>query len=133
VIVVDTSVWIDHFNDSATPEVARLRRIIANDGDLIVVGDLVLVELLQGVESAGEARKLLAELRKFDIRTIVGEAVAIQAAMNYRTLRGLGITIRKTVDLLIGTFCIENGMPLLHADRAFDHMERHLGLLTVKA
>ena len=133
-IVVDTSVWIDHFNDTRTPpQVARLRGIIGNDEDLIVVGDLVLTELLQGVASAGESRRLTLELRRFVIRDMVGEHVAIQAAANYRRLRALGITVRKTIDLLIGTFCIENGLPLLHADRDFEPMERHLGLSVVAA
>lgn len=130
-IVVDTSVWIDHFNDIATARVGRLRRIIGGDEDLIVVGDLVLAELLQGLASETEARRLRAELRRFVIRPMVGEDIAIQAAANYRALRSRGITVRKTIDILIGTFCIENGMRLLHADRDFEHMERHLGLVAV--
>ncbi len=69
----------------------------------------------------------MAELHRFVIREMVGEQVAIQAAVNYRALRALGITVRKTIDLLIGTFCIENGLPLLHADRDFEPMERHSG------
>lgn len=98
-----------------------------------MIGDLVLTELLQGVASAGELRRLMAELRRFVIREMVGEQVAIQAAANYRALRALGITVRKTIDMLIGTFCIENGLPLLHADRDFEHMQRHLGLTVVAA
>ncbi len=130
-IVVDTSVWIDHFDDARTPQVARLRAIIDGDEDLIVVGDLVLTELLQGVASSREARRLMAEFQPFVIRDMVGEHVAVQAAAHYRTLRALGITVRKTIDMLIGTFCIENALPLLHADRDFGHMERPLGLLSV--
>jgi predicted nucleic acid-binding protein len=128
VIAVDTSVWIDHLNDARTPQVAKLRDMINNHRDIIVVGDLVLSEVLQGLSSDREAALVEAELARFAIRSMVGGDIAIQSAANYRMLRERGVTVRKTIDVLIGTFCIENGLPLLHSDRDFDHMEQHLGL-----
>jgi predicted nucleic acid-binding protein len=131
VIAVDTSVWIDHLNNVRTAHVERLRVLIDDDNETIVVGDLVLCEVLQGLASEREAATVARVLRQFDVQRMGGEDIAIQAAANYRTLRALGITVRRTIDMLIGTFCIENGMPLLHADRDFGHMERHLGLAIV--
>jgi predicted nucleic acid-binding protein len=130
-IVVDSSVWIDHINDVVTPQVARLRLLVDDDDETIVVGDLVLCEVLQGLGSEREATAVARTLRQFDLRTMVGDDIAVQAAAYYRTLRARGITVRKTIDMLIGTFCIENKLPLLHSDRDFIPMEQHLGLVAV--
>jgi predicted nucleic acid-binding protein len=127
-IAVDTSVWIDHLRDSQTQQVLALRDVILHNRDIVVVGDLVLAEILQGLASDREAAVVGAALSRFLIMSVVGEDIAVQAARNYRALRALGITIRRTIDVLIGTFCIESNISLLHADRDFDPMERHLGL-----
>ena len=99
--------------------------------DEIVLGDLMLCEVLQGVDGEREAREVEGLLRRFEIVPMAGEAIAVAAARNYRSLRGRGITIRKTIDLLIGTWCIENRLPLLHNDSDFRPMARHLGLIEV--
>ena len=127
-IVVDTSVWIDFFNGIASPEVGRLDAMLGRRQ--ILVGDLILCELLRGFRSERDAAVVERELRAFAFAPMVGHAVALTAAENYRALRGRGVTIRKTIDLLIGTFCIENGHELLHSDRDFAAMAEHLGLRT---
>jgi predicted nucleic acid-binding protein len=83
--------------------------------------------------SEAQALRVANALRRFEIMPMVGADIAIQCAANYRALRRLGVTVRKTIDMLIGTFCIEHGFPLLHSDRDFDHMERQLGLVSVPA
>ncbi len=127
-IVVDTSVWIDFFNEVSSPEVERLDALLG--AQRILMGDLILCELLQGFRSEREAAMVRRELEAFNVAPMVGRAVALKAAENYRVLRRRGITIRKTIDLLIGTFCIENGHELLHDDRDFAPMAEHLGLRT---
>lgn len=130
-IVVDSSVWIDFLNGRMAPHVERLRAILGVEE--IVVGDLMLCEVLQGLESERAARDVEALLRRFAIASMVGDANAVAAARNYRSLRRRGITVRKTVDMLIGTWCIENRMPLLHNDGDFRPMVRHLGLVEAPA
>ena len=130
-IVVDSSVWIDFLNGRMAPHVERLRAILG--AEEIVVGDLMLCEVLQGLESERAARDVEALLRRFAIASMVGDANAVAAARNYRSLRRRGITIRKTVDMLIGTWCIENRVPLLHNDGDFRPMVRHLGLIEAPA
>jgi hypothetical protein len=131
-IAVDTSVWIDHLNDVTTPQVERLRDIVANRRALLLVGDLVLCEVLQGLASERQARLVERALGRFAVEPMVSPTLAAQAAANYRALRGHGVTVRRTIDLLIGTFCIERGHALLHSDRDFDGMERFLGLAVVR-
>ena len=110
----------------------RLRAMIAGERDRIAVGDLMLCEVLQGLSSEREARQVEAALRKFEIVSMTTPELAVQAAAHYRALRTRGITVRKTIDLLIGTWCIAHGIPLLHADRDFGPMVRHLGLIEVE-
>jgi predicted nucleic acid-binding protein len=129
VIVVDSSVWIDFLNGRNAPHVRRLRAALG--ADEIIVGDLMLCEVLQGLDSEREAQEVEALLRRFAIVPIAGDAIAIAAARNFRLLRRRGITVRKTIDLLIGTWCIENRMPLLHNDKDFQPLARHLGLIEV--
>ncbi len=128
-ILVDTSVWIDYLRDNRTDGAWTLDRLI--DRVPILVGDLILCELLQGLRSDREAALVEGALSRFNIVPLVTPALAIQAAANYRLLREKGITIRKTIDLLIATFCIENGHILLHADRDFDPIQTHLGLQVI--
>ena len=130
-IVVDSSVWIDFLNGRDAPHVRRLRAVLG--ADEIVVGDLMLCEVLQGLETETMAVEVEALLRRFDIVPMAGEAIAVAVARNFRALRRRGITVRKTIDLLIGTWCIENRRPLLHNDSDFRPMARHLGLIEVPA
>ena len=125
-ILVDSSVWIDHLNRVATPPVQRLYGYI--EMTPLLVGDLVLCEVLQGLRSEAEARLVERQLRRFEIVPLCDPELAVRAAAHYRHLRGRGITIRKTIDLIIATFCIERGHSLLHSDRDFEPMERLLGL-----
>lgn len=125
-ILPDTSVWIDFLRGTSSPEAERLRLLISREP--LLVGDLILCEVLQGVPTERQARDVEAVLRSFDVAHMVGDAVAIAAAANYRSLRAKGITVRKTMDLLIGAFCIRHGHILLHRDRDFDPMAQHLGL-----
>ena len=128
-IVVDSSVWIDFLNGRSAPHVRRLRMVLGVDE--IIVGDLMLCEVLQGLGTARAAQDVEALLRRFDIVPMVGDAIAVAAARNFRSLRARGITVRKTIDLLIGTWCIENSTPLLHNDSDFRPMARYLGLVEV--
>ena len=130
-IVVDSSVWIGFLNGRNVPPVQRLRAILGTDE--IIVGDLMLCEVLQGLESERAAREVEALLRRFEIVSMAGDAIAVVAARNFRALSRRGITIRKTIDLLIGAWCIENRRPLLHDDSDFHPMARHLGLIEVPA
>jgi predicted nucleic acid-binding protein len=125
-IVVDSSVWIDFLNGRSAPHVRRLQAILG--ADEIIVGDLMLCEVLQGLDSEREAREVEALLRCFEILPMGGDVISTMAARNFRDLRRRGIAVRKTIDLLIGTWCIENRMPL-HNDSDFVPMARHLGLI----
>jgi predicted nucleic acid-binding protein len=121
-IVVDSSVWINHFRDIPSPQVLRLR-----SAPRLIAGDIVVVEVLRGVPNDREARTALRKFEVFGIEPMLSPRLAIAGATNYRRLRSLGIT-PKTVDLIIATFCIANGHELLHQDRDFHHFEHHLGL-----
>jgi predicted nucleic acid-binding protein len=126
VILVDSSVWIDFFRGTVTPQTERLDALLGSE--LLVVGDLILAEVLQGFSSErdfNQARKLLTAL---DVVTLGGPEIAIQAARNFRTLRARGVTIRKTIDTLIATRCIESDYALLFSDRDFEPFVEHLGL-----
>jgi len=125
-VVVDSSVWIDYLNDAATSQTARLDGLIGHEA--ILVGDIILCEVLQGFRSEAEARRVEALLRGFDLAPMLDPDLAVRVAANYRALRRLGVTVRKTADLIIGTFCIERNHELLHDDRDFVPMEQHLGL-----
>ena len=125
-ILVDSSVWIDHFRGNDTPQVSLLDRVLASEP--VAIGDLILVEVLQGFTSDrdfNQARRLLTALTVIEIG---GAGIAVQTAQNFRRLRALGITVRKTIDTLIATRCIVDGLTLLHSDRDFDPFAQHLGL-----
>ena len=125
-ILVDSSVWIDYFRGDSTPQVEMLDALLGNEP--LAMGDLILAEVLQGFQSEREFNQAKQLLLSFEIVEIVGKDIAIQAARNFRTLRGHGITVRKTVDTLIATRCIHGGLILLHSDRDFDPFVTHLGL-----
>jgi predicted nucleic acid-binding protein len=126
-ILVDSSVWIDFLRNRITPEVARLVELIGRQR--VVIGDLVLAEVLQGIPAERDFEEALRIFSAFPVVTVSGEAVAIQAARNFRTLRALGITVRKTTDTLIATRCIIDGHALLFSDRDFAPFVEHLGLV----
>ncbi|MGA8197268.1 MAG: PIN domain-containing protein [Acetobacteraceae bacterium] len=126
VTVVDSSVWIAHFRGVDTAPVRKLASLDLDVG--LLVGDLVLLEVLQGARDATDARRMHDDLCQFEMVQMLSAVLAIKAAANYRLLRSLGITIRKTPDLIIGTYCIEHHHSLLHDDREFEPMRIHLGL-----
>jgi predicted nucleic acid-binding protein len=117
-IVVDSSVWIGHLRNLDTRAVRALRSI--EDPDTIIVGDIVLLEVLQGARNQARATRIENDLRRFQIEPMLDDNLAIRAARNYRTLRERGVTIRKTIDVIIATFCLERNRALLHDDRDFE-------------
>jgi predicted nucleic acid-binding protein len=126
-ILADSSVWIAHLRGHRTAATAMLEAAIRTDD--LVIGDLILVEILRGARDEPQARRLERTLLDYPVVSLLDPDLAVRAARNYRKLRALGVTTRKTVDLVIGTFCIERGYKLLHADRDFEPMQRHLGLV----
>jgi predicted nucleic acid-binding protein len=127
-ILVDSSVWIDYFRGAATPEADRLDALLGTEP--VAIGDLILAEVLQGFTSEHQFAQALAMLRSLEPITIGGQDIAEQATRNFRTLRAKGVTVRKTIDTLIATRCIEDGLPLLYSDRDFDPFVEHLGLVS---
>lgn len=129
-IVVDSSVWVAHIRGLESEAVIKLLAII-RDTSRVLIGDVVLLELLQGARSEEHAEHLHTRLRCFQVVPMMDHGLAVLAAKHYRTLRAKGVTIRRTVDLIIGTFCIAYGHELLHQDRDFTPMATHLGLRLV--
>ncbi|MEE8658514.1 Ribonuclease/mRNA interferase VapC, contains PIN domain [Acetobacteraceae bacterium EV16G] len=125
-ILVDSSVWIDFFRGTATPQVDILDRLLGEE--LISIGDLMMTEVLQGFASERDFNKARRLLSALDLVEIAGRDVMIEAARYFRDLRAEGITIRKTIDTLIATRCIVSGYRLLYSDRDFDPFVIHLGL-----
>ena len=125
-ILVDSSVWIDAFRNRSTLQTIRLRSLLGNEE--LAIGDLILVELLQGTDSERDFQRVRLRMLGFPSIEIGGNEIAVQAARYYRELRGLGITVRKTIDTLIATRCILDGHELLYSDRDFDPFVEHLGL-----
>jgi predicted nucleic acid-binding protein len=126
VILVDSSVWIDYFRGVVTPQAERLDTLLGKEP--LAVGDLIVTEVLQGFASDRDferARRLLATLVLVEIG---GERIAVAAARNFRALRSRGVTMRKTIDTLIATRCMEWRLALLYSDRDFDPFVEHLGL-----
>ena len=126
-ILVDSSVWIAHLRGHRTAAVAKLETAASRES--LLIGDLILLEILQGARDEAHAERIERGLRRYTIVPLLDGDLAPRAARNYRKLRALGVTVRKTADIIIGTFCIEHRHILLHDDRDFAPMERHLGLL----
>ncbi len=124
--LVDSSVWIDFFRGSLSPQVKFLEKLLEERAAL--VGDLVMVEVLQGFAHDHQFRFALRRFSYLPTLTIADADIAVAAARNYRSLRAEGVTIRKTIDTLIATRCIIDGIPLLYSDRDFDAFVTHLGL-----
>ena len=125
-VLVDTSVWIDYFLAKSNRQTIALDNLF--DTERICIGDLIITELMQGFKTKREisiANQIISRLEYYDL---VGKDIAFKAAENYRNLRQNGITIRKTIDVIIGTFCIENQIKLLHNDRDFDPLVKLIGL-----
>jgi hypothetical protein len=128
-ILVDSSVWVDYFNGTATRATDMLDGLLGHEP--VAVGDLVLAKVLQGFRNDKDfraARELLGNLPVFEM---LGAARAIKVAENHRALRRHGVTVRKTTDNVIATFCIEERLPLLYTDRDFDPFVKYLGLQPV--
>jgi predicted nucleic acid-binding protein len=129
-ILVDSSVWIDYFQGAVTSQTETLDGLLGRRR--VAIGDVILMEVLQGFREDrdfNEARKMLTSLPVVELG---GVDIAIQAAINFRHLRSLGVTVRKTIDILIATRCIESDYELLHDDRDFEPFVRHLGLRVVR-
>ncbi len=129
-ILVDSSVWIDYFKGADTRQTRTLDALLGREP--LAIGDLIATEVLQGFDddrAFDTAARLLAALTMVELG---GKRIAIQAARNYRRLRALGITVRKTIDTIIATRCIESGYELLHSDRDFEPFVSHCGLRVVE-
>ena len=129
-ILVDSSVWIDYFNGQSTPQVEILDNLLG--AQPLAIGDLILAEVLQGFRQDSDyiiAKRLLTSLTVFNLLT---SDLAIQSVDNFRVLRKQGITIRKTIDVIIATFCIQENHALLFSDRDFMPFVQHLGLQAVR-
>lgn len=125
-ILVDSSVWIDYFRGAMTPQTDKLDSLLGVEP--LATGDLILTEVLQGFitdQDFQQAKKLMTSLVTVEL---AGQDIAIKAAVNFRTLRARGITVRKTIDTVIATHCIESNLILLFSDRDFDPFVQHLGL-----
>lgn len=127
-ILVDSSVWIDYFNGKRSWQTDLLDHMLSNVP--IIMGDLILTEVLQGFKSDKDYETAKNYLDKLSFRQMGGYNVAIQSAQNYRQLRKAGVTVRKTIDIIIAAFCIIEGLTLLHDDRDFDPIASHFPLKT---
>jgi predicted nucleic acid-binding protein len=128
-IVVDSSVWINNLRGVRSSGVETF--VAVQEQDLVLLGDLILMEVLQGARSDENANRLEHLLLTYPIVQLFDVSIAAACAANYRTLRSKGVTVRKTIDVIIGTYCIVHGHALLHEDRDFEPMVHHLGLEVV--
>jgi predicted nucleic acid-binding protein len=128
-ILVDSSVWIDYFNGLITWQTNLLDNLLSDVP--VIIGDLILTEILQGLRSDSDYESAKSYLSALPFHEIGGYQVAMQSAQNYRILRKKGVTVRKTIDVMIGTYCILERLPLLHDDRDFDPMVSHLSLMVI--
>jgi predicted nucleic acid-binding protein len=129
-ILVDSSVWIDYLRGEPTPQADKLDALLG--ATPLGIGDLILTEVLQGCGTDKDFNSVRRRLGALHLVTLGGPEVAIQAARNFRKLRALGVTVRKTIDTVIATRCILDGHELLHSDRDFAAFEKHLGLRVVR-
>ncbi len=129
-IVADSSVWIGYFNGIITKQTNLLNSFLGNE--LVVIGDLIITEVLQGFKNDRDFNKARQLLDSLIFKEMLGKDLAIKSAENYRILRKKGVTVRKTIDVIIATFCIFSDLPLLHSDRDFRPMEKHLNLKVIR-
>jgi len=125
-IFVDSSVWVDYFNGIQSAETNYLDGLLGTEP--VGLGDLVLIEVLQGFRRDRDYATAKGLLTSLAIFTLGGQGMAIKSADNFRLLRKKGITVRKTIDVLIATYCINKNLPLLHSDKDFDSFQKYLKL-----
>lgn len=125
-IFVDSSVWIDYFNGKITPQTDWLDHMLGTQ--LVATGELILTEVLQGFRQDADYQQAKDLLLTLEQLPMLNTEIALQSADHFRALRKRGVTVRKTVDVLIATFCIAQGLPLLHADKDFEPFHQYLGL-----
>ncbi len=125
-VLVDSSVWIAYFNGESTPQANQLDTLLGRE--LVAVGDLMLVEVLQGFRKDSDYRKARELMLSLSVVNLLDTDIALKSAQHYRQLRSEAVTVRRTADCIIATWCIEHGVPLLQADRDFLPFEQHLGL-----
>lgn len=130
-ILVDSSVWIDYFRGTSTPQTELLDRLLGVEE--VAIGDLILAEVLQGFVHERDFRRAQQILAALTPVELGGAAMALQSARNHRSLRRRGVTVRKNIDTFIATWCIATGTPLLHNDRDLDAFARHLGMPVIAA
>ena len=129
-IIADSSAWIDYFRGIDVPHTNKLDMALGTDE--IFMGDLIVTEIMQGARTEKSITQIKDVISKMQCVNMVGQIVAYQSAANYRFLRSKGITVRKTIDMLIGTYCIISNASLIHNDVDFEPMEEHLGLKVIK-
>ncbi|MCK4425602.1 MAG: PIN domain nuclease [Deltaproteobacteria bacterium] len=125
-VIVDTSAWVEYFRNGFPTVVSKVDRCL--DQDLVGIGDLVYCELMQGIRSSRHHTEISSLLLSLPHFNMVGFHIAEKSAANYRFLRSKGVTVRKTIDVLIGTFCAEHGFQIVHHDSDFNLMAQHIGL-----
>jgi len=125
-IMVDTSVWIDYFNGQATEQTDRLNQALGNE--VVLIGDLIYTEILQGFRNEADFRTAKKILDWLPSKNMLGKPIAMASVQNYRYLRKNGVTVRKTIDVIIGTYCIGHNLPLLFSDKDFEPMIKYLDL-----
>jgi len=125
-ILVDSSVWVDYFRGTVTPQTEKLDSLLGHES--LAIGDLILTEVLHGFDNDRDFQTAQRMLSALLVVELGGLEIALQAARNFRFLRRHGVTIRKTIDTVIATRCIESGYKLLHSDRDFDPFAKYLGL-----
>ena len=125
-LLVDSSVWIDYFNGIESPQTDILDRVLGEQ--IVLVGDIILAEVLQGFRRKQDFDRALAQLSHFRQISLIDPILAVQSARHFRRLRARGFIVRKTIDCLIATFCIETGVSLLHTDRDYQPFVDVLGL-----
>ncbi|OGP94242.1 MAG: twitching motility protein PilT [Deltaproteobacteria bacterium RBG_16_54_18] len=129
-IVADTSVWIDYLKGIKARHTDILDQELLHNR--IITGDIIIAEFLQGFKDEKDYNQAKEIMNALEYHDFVGKEIAYKAAQNFRKLRKKGITVRKTIDVIIATFCIENNFPLIHNDKDFDPMEQYLGLKVIR-
>jgi len=125
-ILVDSSVWIDYFNGTITPQTNKLHELLVSEP--LAIGDLILTEVLQGFNDESEFKRAKSLLSALTVIDLAGQEIALKAAAHYCKLRKMGFTVRKTIDTIIATRCLEDNIQLLHSDRDFEPFAKHLDL-----
>jgi len=126
-IIVDSSVWIDYFSGAETPQAEKFDNVLGTKP--VAIGDLILTKVLQGFRHDKDYKAACKVFEDVTIFDMLGRQMAVKSADNFRALRKKGITVRKTVDVIIATFCIEQKLPLLFSDKDFKPFVKHLGLI----